>query len=309
MALARARPGDPVNASRTSLTGVVLLGVVTTGASSTLMDLARSSASTTVVFRCLFALPLLLAVAACRGQRVPRTALRPAVAAGTLLGVDLLLWDYAIDDVGAGLSTVLQDVHVVIVVLLAWALLGQRVPRRTAAALPVLLVGVVLVSGLAGGGATGPRPLRGTVLALASAVAYAGFVTIVSARRPGGAVPFLVVVTAATAVTGVVFGQLGGTLDLTPGRRGLLWLLVLAVVTQVVGWVVLTEALAGTPAAHASVLLLLQPVAALGYALVLLGETPSAAQLVGVVLILGCVAAVTSRTRPVARLVPVLEAA
>ncbi len=295
--------------SRDSLLGVLLLGVLTTGASSTLMDLARSSAATTVFWRCGFALPVLLAVAARRQLLVLPPDVRRALAAGLLLGIDLLLWDHAIDDLGAGLSTVVQDTHVVVVALLAWLLLGQRISTRTAAALPGLLLGVALVGGLAGGSATGDHPVRGTLLALASSVAYAGFVIILSARASGSPVPFLVVATVATAGTGAVVGVAGGTLDLTPGPRTLLWLLVLAVVTQVIGWLVLTEALAGLPAVYASVFLLLQPVAALGYALVLLGEMPSLAQLGGVALVIGCVAIVSTVERPTARPVPVLEAA
>lgn len=288
--------------------GGLLLGVLATGASSTLMDLAKSSASTTVVFRCAFALPLLLAVAHRRGVLALPPDTRRAGAAGLLLGIDLLLWDHAIDDLGAGLSTVVQDTHVVVVALLAWLLLGQRISARTAAVLPVLMLGVGLVGGLAGSSDTGPHPLRGTLLALASSVAYAGFVVVLSARSPGSPVPFLVVATVATACTGAIVGVVGGTLNVSPGWRALLWLFALAVVTQVIGWLLLTDALAGTPAVYASALLLLQPVAALGFAGVLLGEMPSGTQLLGVALVLGCVAVVTVVERPAVRPVLVLEA-
>jgi hypothetical protein len=44
------------------------------------------------------------------------------------------------------------------VALAAWALFSERPERRFLVALPVVMVGVVLVSGLVGGGATGETP-------------------------------------------------------------------------------------------------------------------------------------------------------
>ena len=64
------------------------------------------------------------------------------------LAADLVLWSHSIADIGAGLGTVVTNLQVVIVALLAWALLGERPRGSLLVALPVMLGGLVLVGGL-----------------------------------------------------------------------------------------------------------------------------------------------------------------
>src|SRR5207247_9286279 len=69
------------------------------------------------------------------------------------------------------------------------------------------------------------------------------------------------------------------------------WLLLLSITSQTVGWLLITSSLPRLPAAVSSLLLLLQPVAAVGLAAAILGERPSPAQLVGAALVCGGVLA------------------
>jgi hypothetical protein len=59
----------------------------------------------------------------------------------------------------AGLATVLGNLQVVIVPFLALALLGERVPRRILLSLPIVLFGILLVSGALESGAYGVEPV------------------------------------------------------------------------------------------------------------------------------------------------------
>ena len=59
-----------------------------------------------------------------------------------------MFWHHAIEAVGAGLATVLGNLQVIIVGFFAWLLLGERPSRATLLALPVVLAGVVLISGV-----------------------------------------------------------------------------------------------------------------------------------------------------------------
>ena len=43
-----------------------------------------------------------------------------------IFAADLTFWHYSIEAVGAGLATVLGNIQVVLVALLAWAVLGER---------------------------------------------------------------------------------------------------------------------------------------------------------------------------------------
>ena len=50
--------------------------------------------------------------------------------AGLFFAVDLVCWHHAIDDVGAGLATVLGNLQVAFVPLAAWFALGERPGAR-----------------------------------------------------------------------------------------------------------------------------------------------------------------------------------
>ena len=104
---------------------------------------------------------------------------------------DLILWHHSIGDVGAGLATVLANIQVVLVPLVAWAVLSERPGGQVLAALPVALLGVLLISGALEHGAYGRDPTRGAVYGLGAGIAYVGFLLLLrrggaDLRRPAG---------------------------------------------------------------------------------------------------------------------------
>src|SRR5205085_2619123 len=102
--------------------------------------------------------------------------------AGAFFAADLIFWHHAIGDVGAGLATVLGNLQVVLVGVLAWLLLGERAETRVLAAIPVVLAGVVLISGAIGHGAYGRDPARGVVFGIFTGLPYAGFILVLRRR-------------------------------------------------------------------------------------------------------------------------------
>jgi drug/metabolite transporter (DMT)-like permease len=212
-----------------------------------------------------------------------------------------MFWHHAIEAVGAGLGTVLGNLQVIIVGFFAWLLLGERPSRATLLALPVVLAGVILISGVVGQGAYGSAPQLGVLLGIATAICYSGYLLLIrrggrDQRRPAGpvAVSTLVVV-----LCSFVAGEVIGDLDLTPPAASLFWLALLGITSQSAGYLLISISLPRLPAIITSIILLAQPVMSMGLAIVLLGETPSATQLVGVALVIGGIAVATV---PVARL-------
>jgi drug/metabolite transporter (DMT)-like permease len=186
--------------------------------------------------------------------------------------------------VGAGLGTVLANVQVVFVGLAAWVVLKERPEARVVAAVPVVLMGVVLISGVIGEDAYGDDPLLGTVYGLGTAVAYAGFLLVLregnrDTRRPGGP---LFDATLASAIVILPTGWLLGQLQLAPSWPEHGWLVLLALTAQVLGWLFISIALPRVPAAVTSVVLTSQPIMSLVLAMVILDETPSSVQLAGI---------------------------
>ena len=262
---------------------------------------AEVSPSTGVVFRCLFGLPVLAAVALFEHRRygpLPANTVRLAAAAGVFFAGDLLFWHHAIEAVGAGLATVLGNLQVLVVGLVAWVVLRERPSRSVFAALPVVLVGVALISGL-GGGAYGKDPVLGVALGLATACCYAGYLLVIrrggrDLRRPAGPVA---IATASTAAVATVIGLIGGDLDLTPALPSLAWLALLGLTSQSAGYLLISLSLPRLPAVVTSIILLSQPVASVILAMLLLHESPSPTQLAGVALVVGGIAIATLTAR------------
>jgi drug/metabolite transporter (DMT)-like permease len=227
------------------------------------------------------------------GPRAPRDR-KFAVGAGVLFAFDLVLWHHAIDSVGAGLGTVLANTQVVLVALLAWALLKERPTTGALASIPVVLLGIVLLSGVIGDDAFGDDPVLGAILGVATGLAYSGFLLTLrrggaDLRRPAGP---LFEATLVAAIVTVVFAVPIGT-DLAPSWPAHGWLVVLALTSQVLGWLLISISLPRLPAALTSILLTVQPVGSVFLGMLLLDEEPSAVQLLGVALILSGVVTAT----------------
>jgi drug/metabolite transporter (DMT)-like permease len=280
-----------------------VLGAVTIAFSSILVRLSHASPSTAAIFRCVYALPILGLLAWREDRRSgPRSwrERRAGLIAGVFFAADLLLWHHSIADVGAGLATVLANVQVVLVPLLAWAILSEPPGRPVLIALPVSLIGVLLISGVVEHSAFGHDPERGTLFGLGAGIAYAGF--LLTLRRGGAdlrrvAGP-LFDATAVAAVLCVIAGQIIGDGHLVPTWPGAGWLIVLALSSQVLGWLLITASLPRLPAALTSVLLTVQPVGSVALAALIFGESPSGLQLFGVLLVLAALMAVGRSSRP-----------
>lgn len=294
-----------------------LLGAVCIAFSGILYRWAEVSPSTGTVFRALFGLPLLGAVAYLEHRRygaLPSRTIRLALVAGVFFAGDLLFWHHAIEAVGAGLATVLGNLQVLVVGVVAWLAFGERPSRATFLALPIVLVGVALISGAIGGGAYGANPGLGVVLGLATAVCYGAYLLTIrrggrDLRRPAGPVA---IATVSTAVVAAVAGLVIGDLDPLPPVASLAWLALLGLTSQSLGYLLISISLTRLPAVLTSIILLTQPVMTVALAIVLLGEAPSMIQIVGVALVIGGIGVATvpfERVRGSLRSAPPVESA
>jgi drug/metabolite transporter (DMT)-like permease len=279
---------------------IALAGALTIAFSAILVHQAGVHPTTAAVYRCAYALPL-LGLLAWRERRLygPRAAgqQRLALIAGLFFAADLIFWHQAIADVGAGLATVLGNLQVVIVPFAAWAVLAEAPGRRILAALPLTMIGVVLISGALEDGAYGAHPARGVLFGALTGIAYAGFILILrhgneDLRRPAGP---LFDATWVAAVASLVVALALGVDDLAPAWPSAAWLVCLALTSQVLGWMLISVSLPRLPAALTSMILTIQPVGSVVLGVVLLGEEPSALQLLGAACILGGLVSIAMR--------------
>lgn len=272
-----------------------LVGIAGISFSAIFVRLSEASFGTSAFFRAAYAIPMLIVLMAL--WRVPDArsvrARALAWAAGLVFAANLLVWHAAIELIGAGLSTVMGNTQVVFIGLVSWWMYGERPTRWALFAVPLVLVGVVLITGLGAADAYGAAPVAGVVLGVVTAFTSGSYVLLFRAalRVPSDAVhpagP-LFDVTVATAVGALVFGWAvdpGFALRLAWPSHG--WLLALALVSQVVGWLLIGRSLARLPALVTAVLMPLQPLLTVLWGRLLFAETLSAAQWAGVAIVLG----------------------
>ena len=277
-------------------------GAACIASSGVLVRLSAATPETVAVFRCLYALPVLGALALWEARSLgslPARTKRLAWIAGVFFAIDLVAWHHAIEAVGAGLATVLGNLQVLLVGFIAWFVLKEKPHMGLVLSVPVVLAGVVLISGVVGEGAYGESPVAGVFFGAITSIAYAGFILTLregarDLRRVAGPLFHATVVAALGALA---FGLATQTLAAPPGPDSHGWLALLALTSQSAGWLLISLSLPRLPAAVTSMILLLQPVGAMVLAGVVLEEDPSVAQIFGAALILAGVIASTRGRR------------
>ena len=202
----------------------------------------------------------------------------------------------ALDRLDASLLALVLYTFPTMVTVAAIALGRERASLRTAAALALASVGLVLV--LAGAAAGALDPL-GTALGLTAAVVYTTYILIsdgVAARVEPVALSTLVCSGAAVSLT--LVGLADG--DLQPGdvsATGFLWLGGIAVVSTVGAIALFFAGLRRVGPSAASILSTVEPVVTVALAVVVFGESLGPAQLAGGALVLAAVVAINAPAR------------
>ncbi|MGN6790972.1 MAG: DMT family transporter [Streptosporangiaceae bacterium] len=268
------------------------LGAATISCSAVFVAESGASAVGTAFYRTALALPVLVVLAAIEQRRHGRRPLAQrlrAVLAGVFLAVDLILWAHAIADVGAGVATVLGNLQVLFVAGAAWVLWKERPGKAVAFALPVVMIGVVLVSGLIERSTSSTHPLAGICYGVGTSIAYAGYLLILrrSSSTSAHVAGPVAEATAGSAVVALAFGLVFGGIELHPLWPAIGWLAALALLSQTAGWLFIASSLPRLPAAVSSLMLLLQPAASLALAALILRQQPTLLQILGAFLTCG----------------------
>ena len=268
-----------------------LVGIVSISFSAIFVRLADVSPDTAAFFRAAYAVPALVLVwlvTRSRDERTPRERWM-AFAAGLFLALDFAFWHRAIEDIGAGLATVIGNTQVVFVGIYAWMLLRERPTRLAFVLVPTVFAGVLLISGLGREDAFGSDPLAGVFWGVLTGLMYTAFLVLLRASNRGLAPPAGPLMEATVgaligmAIIGPVFDP---SFSVAPSWPAHGWLLALALICQVFGWLLITVALPRLPSLETSVMLLLQPMLTVLWAYLLFSEILSLVQWLGVALVL-----------------------
>ena len=282
---------------------IALFGAMLLSFAPLLYIQSDTSPLTGAFFRMLYALPILIFLVWYLNQddQRERKDRMLAFSAGLLLAIDFAGYHSAIDYIGSGIATLIGNSQVIIVTLVSWWLLGERPNRMILLALPMVMLGLLFISGIWDDEPYGDDPIKGVVGGIVAAIFYSSFLIIYRfsnrIRAPSVNLQLDATVGAATGL--LIVGILPlSSLDIEPidfsfTWPGHGWIILLAVSCQVIGWIAITYALPRLPAAHTSFAILLQPVLTILWGVIILSEKPSIQQIGGMSLIFAAIIAVT----------------
>jgi drug/metabolite transporter (DMT)-like permease len=233
----------------------------------------------------------LLVVLVTRGSFRSSALKEPAVwALGLVSGAGYLFQFLALEYTTAAKTALLIDLNVIVVALLSWRIFAESFGLRKQLGVILGVVGAALIttngdlSGLAQG------QLEGDLFAFISGLIFAFFIVIhkrLQMQRDRNVIEMSSVVTFATAI--VLFPAalfLGGLNIRAISFEGWGWVAFTAIVCTVIPYALWISALKVVTATIASVVGLLEIVAAMALSAVFLGESYTAATLLGAILVL-----------------------
>ncbi|MFB6093410.1 MAG: DMT family transporter [Halanaeroarchaeum sp.] len=251
-----------------------------------------------VLFTTLFILPLAPRYRDAFG-RIGRRDLAVAGVTGVALAVHFAAWFESLEWTSVAASVTLVQVQPIFVAIGATLFLDERLNGRMIAGIIVSLAGATILSGggLLGTGLVGRNPLLGNVLAVIGAVMAAGYVLAGrSLRQRLSLVPYVLVVYGVTTV--VLFGFVlleGAALTGYPTWEWALFV-AMAIGPGLLGHTLINWSLAHVESSVVSVSLLGEPVGSTLLALVVFGEVPGIATVLGGTIALAGIA-LTARAR------------
>ncbi len=273
------------------------IAVVAVSTSAILIELSHAPSIIKAFYRVLFTTLLLAPLAVTRYRddlrTISRRDLLVALVTGGALAVHFVTWFESLEWTTVAASVTLVQSQPLFVAFGAWALLDERVTRRTMVGIAIALVGMVGMSfgGLISGAAVaGQRPLYGNALAVVGAIAAAGYVLAGrSLRQRVSLIPYVTIVygVCTVALFGVALTS-DATVALTayPPTEWLLFL-GMAVGPGIFGHTVINWSLKYVESSVVSVSLLGEPVGSTLLALVLLQQVPGIATVIGGLVVLG----------------------
>ncbi|MDE0707995.1 MAG: DMT family transporter [Candidatus Poseidoniales archaeon] len=283
---------------------IALTGAAIVSFSPVLYIYSDTNPSTGAFFRMLYALPALalLAILVRKADTRSSRTRWMAFGAGLILAPDMLSYHISMIFIGIGIATLIGNSQVIIVTLVSWKLFDEKPNPAILISLPVVMVGLALISGIADSDPYGEDPVKGVIFGVITALFYSVFLIVFRycnrELAPVSSVQFDA--TAGAALGLLVLGLLPLSsaaiepIDFQPNWPGHGWLMLLALLSQVGGWLAVAYALPRLPAAHTSFAILIQPVLTLVWGFIILNQDGhSQYQIIGIFLVLAAIISVT----------------
>jgi drug/metabolite transporter (DMT)-like permease len=258
------------------------------------VKLAHVAPTASAFYRVLFGgIVLALYLAATRRRLELKTGAWIAlVFSAVFFALDLWFWHRSILYIGPGLSTLLANFQVFIMMAAGLLLFGQAPTARQLVAVPLAIAGLVLVIGLDWKDLPGDYQY-GVVFGLLTAVCYAGYMLCMRQARLHSvhSVPIREIAVMSLLVTvmlgATAFGE--GVSLAIPTALDAAWLLLYGVLCSAIGMMFIASSLARVSTAEVGLALLLQPTCSFLWDILFFGRSLTGLEASGAVLALAAI--------------------
>jgi drug/metabolite transporter (DMT)-like permease len=209
--------------------------------------------------------------------------------AALFFAADLYFWHRSIFYVGPGLATVLGNFQVFMMALAGYLFYKEAIGWWFIAGLFITIAGLFLLVGINWSDLNEQYKI-GVLYGLLTAVAYTGFMLslrhVQSSKKSLSAYANLGIMSLLCSI--ILWFQLsldGHTIDI-PTLQSLISLLILGIFCQVIGWLLITQAMPNLPTSIVGVLLLLQPALSMLWDFLFFDRPMGLVDLVGLTMVL-----------------------
>lgn len=229
--------------------------------------------------------------------RISRAGFGWSVFAGCAFAADLYCWHKSILITGAGMATILGNTQVFASAIISFFVFKERLTLRFFLSALAGLVGVALLTGAFSDGISLTASyLWGVSLGLLTGIAYAVYITglkLAARTMPSdskaGSLPIIFYSSIVTSLILLALAFVGNEVMKPPTLIEWGLLIALGLVVQVLGWWLITNSLPRVSTNRASLLLLLQPTAAVVMGSIFFSEQLDGIQIAGAVLTLASI--------------------
>jgi len=267
----------------------IIIGVLLLGTGPIFVKTIQASGVTVAFYRMLFAGCMLAVPFWFEQKRMGAIEAAPTnktnywllVLGGCAFGINIALWTTALKYTSAAIVTLLDNTAPIWVGVFSWILWRQQVSGKFWLGALISLVGCALMVGSFFGISGGDQTI-GLILSIISGISYAIYILITQkARKGASSLRYSLFVSWIGAVAIAIFGITTGHLDFHLERVDFVLIFLLALSSQVLGWLFVNQALGKIPADAASITLVGQPLVSTVLAAMLLGEVISPIQIAG----------------------------
>jgi len=229
---------------------------------------------------------LLICFAAGKPLRLPRAAFLWSLFAGFIFSADLFCWHRSIIYVGAGMATILGNTQVFATAIMSRWVFNERLSVKFALSAVAAFAGLILLVGIGSDEVEfSTRYLMGVILGLVTGLAYSGYIIGLKKGTLRAGKSLLIPFMAWTSLFSALFLGIASAIEggpvMPPDWAAAGSLIAYGLVVQVMAWLVITRALPHVPAAHAGLILLLQPTLATVWGVIFFDEQLTTLQLTG----------------------------